>query len=75
MQCNKECLHIIKHACISSPSQQLHNVRGPESTRTSLWRKYESAKLRGRTGAKKKRFDGEDAKMITKIEKSTFKAV
>lgn len=52
-----------------------HNVRGPESTRTSLWRKYESAKFRGRTGAKKQRFDGEDAKMITKIEKSTFKAV
>lgn len=46
-----------------------HNVRGPESTRTSLWRKYESAKLRGRTGAQKQRFDGEDAKMITKIEK------
>lgn len=45
-----------------------HNVRGP-------WRKYESAKLRGRAGAKKQRFDGEDAKMITKIEKSTFKAV
>lgn len=31
-----------------------HNVRGPESTRTSLWQKYESAKLRGRTGAKSK---------------------
>lgn len=53
-----------------------HNdVRGPESTRIVFMAKIRECKVTRTNRSEKQRFDGEDAKMITKIEKSTFKAV
>lgn len=71
MQCNKECLHIIKHACISSPSQ----CQGSWVYSYVFMAKIRECKVTRTNRSEKQWFDGEDAKMITKIEKSTFKAV